>query len=112
MKLLRCVIQPYKIDELRAALEAAGIDRMTAYEVKGHGRQKGHKELYRGSEYHVSFIPKTMIEIAIPADRVDDAVEKICQAVRTGKIGDGKIFVSSLDDVIRIRTGEHGADAL
>ena len=112
MKLLRCVIQPYKIDELRAALEAIGIDRMTAYEVKGHGRQKGHKELYRGSEYQVSFLPKTMVEIAMPADRVDEAVEKIIEAVRSGKIGDGKIFISTLDDVIRIRTGERGADAL
>jgi len=112
MKMLRCVIQPYKVDDLRAGLESIGLDRLTAYEVKGHGRQKGHKELYRGSEYFVSFLPKMMIEVAVPTERVEEAVQKIIESVRTNKIGDGKIFISELDDVIRIRTGERGADAL
>jgi len=112
MKMLRCVIQPYRLDDLRAALEAIGIQGMTVYEVKGHGRQKGHKELYRGSEYHVSFLPKIMVEIAIPASRVEEVVSKIVETVRTGRIGDGKIFVCNLDDVVRIRTGERGPDAL
>jgi nitrogen regulatory protein PII len=112
MKLLRCVIQPYKIDDLRVGLESIGLDRLTAYEVKGHGRQKGHKELYRGAEYLVTFLPKLMVEIAVPVERVEEAVNKIIESVRTGKIGDGKIFISQLEDVIRIRTGEHGRDAL
>jgi nitrogen regulatory protein P-II 2 len=112
MKMLRCVIQPYKLDDLRAALEAIGIQGMTLYEVKGHGRQKGHKELYRGSEYHVSFIPKVMLEIAVPAARVEEVLDKINETVRTGKIGDGKVFISTLDDAVRIRTGERGPDAL
>jgi nitrogen regulatory protein PII len=112
MKMLRCVIQPYRLDDLRAALEGIGLQGMTVHEVKGHGRQKGHKELYRGSEYHVSFLPKIMLEIAIPANRVEEVVAKIVATLRTGKIGDGKIFISSLDDVIRIRTGERGLDAL
>jgi nitrogen regulatory protein PII len=112
MKMLRCVIQPYKIDDLRDALTALGIDRMTAYEVKGHGRQKGHRELYRGSEYQVNFLPKMMVEIALPDERVQEASEKIMEAVRSGKIGDGKIFVFPVDDAIRIRTGERGEDAL
>jgi len=112
MKMLRIVIQPYKLDDLRAALEGMNLHGMTVYEVKGHGRQKGHKEVYRGSEYHVSFLPKIMMEVAVRADAVEEIIEKIIQTVRTGKIGDGKIFVSNLDDVIRIRTGERGPDAL
>jgi nitrogen regulatory protein P-II 2 len=112
MKLLRCVIQPFKIDDLRAGLNSIGLDRLTAYEVKGHGRQKGHKELYRGSEYLVTFLPKTMVEVAVPSERLQEAIDKVIESVRTGQIGDGKIFVSTLDDVIRIRTGEHGTDAL
>jgi nitrogen regulatory protein P-II 2 len=112
MKLLRCVIQPFKLDDLRIGLEAIGLDRLTAYEVKGHGRQRGHKELYRGSEYLVTFLPKMMVELAVPADRVLETVNKVIESVRTGNIGDGKIFISTLDDVIRIRTGEHGMDAL
>jgi nitrogen regulatory protein PII len=112
MKMLRCVIQPFKLDDLRAALEEIGLHGMTVYEVKGHGRQKGHKELYRGSEYHISFLPKIMVEIAVPAERLEEAVTKIIETVRTGKIGDGKIFVSSIDDVVRIRTGERGPDVL
>lgn len=112
MKLLRCVFQPYKMDELREALEEIGIVGMTTYEVKGHGRQKGHKELYRGSEYHVSFLPKLMLETAVPAKRAEEVVDKIVRVLRTGKIGDGKIFISSLDDIIRIRTGERGHDAI
>ena len=112
MKMLRCVVQPFKLEELRAALEEMGVQGMTVYEVKGHGRQKGHKEIYRGSEYHVSFLPKMMVEIAIPSERVDEAIDKITQTLRTGQIGDGKIFISSLDEVVRIRTGERGTDAL
>lgn len=112
MKLLRCVIQPYKMDDLRAALEGLGIQGMTVYEVKGHGRQKGHKEVYRGSEYHVSFLPKIMFEVAVRAENIEQIVAKIIETVRTGKIGDGKIFISTLDDAIRIRTGERGPDAL
>jgi len=112
MKMLRCVIQPYRLDDLRAALEGLGLHGMTVHEVKGHGRQKGHKELYRGSEYHVSFLPKILVEIAIPASRVEEIVAKIVETLRTGRIGDGKIFISTLDDVVRIRTGERGPDAL
>jgi len=112
MKMLRCVIQPYKLDDLRAALEGVGLQGMTIHEVRGHGRQKGHREIYRGSEYQVSFLPKILVEIAIPAAQVEEVVAKIMETLRTGKIGDGKIFISSLDDVIRIRTGEHGPDAL
>ena len=112
MKMLRCVIQPYRLDDLRTALEAIGVLGMTVHEVKGHGRQRGHKELYRGSEYHVSFLPKIMLETAVPSERVEAVVAKIIETLRTGKIGDGKIFITSLDDVIRIRTGERGSDAL
>ncbi|MCX8038051.1 MAG: P-II family nitrogen regulator [Candidatus Sumerlaeia bacterium] len=112
MKLLRCIIQPYKLDDLRAALEAFGVMGMTVHEVKGHGRQKGHTEVYRGSEYHVSFMPKIMIEIAVPDEQTEPVISKIIETVRTGRIGDGKIFVSTLDDAIRIRTGERGPDAL
>ena len=112
MKLLRCVLQPHKLEELRAALEGMGLHGMTVYEVKGHGRQKGHREVYRGTEYHVSFLPKIMVEMAIPSEQVEKTISKIIEAIRSGKIGDGKIFISSLDDVIRIRTGERGPDAL
>ncbi len=112
MKMLRCVVQPFKLEDLRAALEEMGVQGMTVYEVKGHGRQKGHKEIYRGSEYHVSFLPKMMIEVALPAERVEEAIQKITITLRSGQIGDGKIFVSALDEVVRIRTGERGEEAL
>ncbi len=112
MKMLRCVIQPFKLEELREAMEANNVHGMTIHEVKGHGRQKGHKEIYRGSEYQVSFLPKIMVEIAIPSERSDEVVEAIVKTLQTGQIGDGKIFISSLDDVVRIRTGERGPDAL
>ena len=112
MKMLRCVIQPYRLDDLRAALEAVGVQGMTVHEVKGHGRQKGHKELYRGSEYHISFLPKLMVEIALADERVEDVLHKIVETLRTGKFGDGKVFVTDIEDAIRIRTGERGPDAL
>jgi len=112
MKMLRCVIQPHKIEDLRQALEEIDIHGLTVYEVKGHGRQKGHKEAYLGSEHHLSFMPKMMAEIALGDAQVEGAVEKIIGAVQTGQIGDGKIFVSSLDDVVRVRTKERGEDAL
>ncbi|MCX7016551.1 MAG: P-II family nitrogen regulator [Candidatus Sumerlaeota bacterium] len=112
MKMLRCIVQPYKMEDLRAALEDIGGVGMTIYEVKGHGRQKGHKEVYRGAEYQVSFLPKMMVEVALPDERVDEVVEKIIQTVRTGQIGDGKIFISDLEEVVRIRTSERGIDAL
>ncbi len=112
MKMLRCVVQPFKLEDLRAALEDMGVNGMTVYEVKGHGRQKGHKEIYRGSEYHVSFLPKIMVEIALPSERVEEAIQKIMETLRSGQIGDGKIFVSGLEEVIRIRTGERGNDAI
>jgi nitrogen regulatory protein PII len=112
MKMLRCVVQPFKLEELRAALEQIGVTGMTVHEVKGHGRQRGHKEIYRGSEYQVSFVPKMMVEIALPTERVEDAIQTIMATLRTGQIGDGKIFISTLDEVVRIRTGERGGDAL
>ncbi len=112
MKMLRCVVQPHKIEDLRQALEEIDIHGLTVYEVKGHGRQKGHKEVYRGSEYHVSFMPKMMAEIALGDEQVETAIEKIIEAVQTGQIGDGKIFVSPLDEVVRVRTKERGEDAL
>ena len=112
MKMLRCVVQPYKMEDLRAAMEEIDVHGLTVYEVKGHGRQKGHTEVYRGSEYQVSFLPKTMCEIAILAERLDEVIEKIISTVRTGQIGDGKIFISTIDEVVRVRTGERGSDAL
>ena len=112
MKIVSAIIKPFKLDDVRAALSDIGINGLTVYEVKGHGRQKGHVEVYRGSEYQVSFLPKTMCEIAIPAERLDEVVEKIIATVRTGQIGDGKIFVSTIDEVVRVRTGERGTDAL
>ena len=112
MKMLRCVVQPHKIEDLRQALEEIDIHGLTVYEVKGHGRQKGHKEVYRGSEYHVSFMPKMMAEIALGDEQVETAIEKIIGAVQTGQIGDGKIFVFPLDQVVRVRTKERGEDAL
>ncbi|MGN6312324.1 MAG: P-II family nitrogen regulator [Rhodanobacteraceae bacterium] len=112
MKLITAIIKPFKLDDVREALAEVGVAGITVTEVKGFGRQKGHTELYRGAEYVVDFLPKVKLEIALPDDLVERAIEAIMQAARTGKIGDGKIFVSSLDQVIRIRTGELDADAL
>ncbi|MGN6464105.1 MAG: P-II family nitrogen regulator [Rhizobiaceae bacterium] len=112
MKIVMAIIKPFKLDEVREALTAVGIQGMTVTEVKGYGRQKGHTEIYRGAEYAVSFLPKVKIEIAVPADIVDKTVEAISSAAKTGQIGDGKIFVTSIDQAVRIRTGETDADAL
>ncbi len=112
MKKVEAIIKPFKLDDVRQALSDIGITGMTATEVKGFGRQKGHTELYRGAEYVIDFLPKVKIEVVIGADLVDQAVEAITNAARTGKIGDGKIFVSDVERVIRIRTGEEGQDAI
>lgn len=112
MKLVTAVIKPFKLDDVREALTSINVHGMTVTEVKGYGRQKGHTELYRGAEYVVDFLPKVKIEVAIDEDRVDPVIEAITGAANTGKIGDGKIFVSNLEQVVRIRTGETGADAL
>jgi nitrogen regulatory protein P-II 2 len=112
MKMVTAIIKPFKLDEVREALSAIGVQGITVTEVKGFGRQKGHTELYRGAEYVVDFLPKVKLEAAVKADMLDQVVETIEKAAHTGKIGDGKIFVSDLEQVIRIRTGESGADAL
>lgn len=112
MKFLTAIIKPFKLDDVRDALSEIGVQGLTVTEVKGFGRQKGHTELYRGAEYVVDFLPKVKIEIAISDDMVDSAIEAITKVTNTGKIGDGKIFVSDLEQVIRIRTGETGADAI
>jgi len=112
MKMVVDIIKPFKLDEVREALSAIGVQGITVTEVKGFGRQKGHTELYRGAEYVVDFLPKVKLEAAIKNDLLDLVLEAIEKSARTGKIGDGKIFVSDLEQVIRIRTGESGADAL
>jgi nitrogen regulatory protein P-II 2 len=112
MKLITAVIKPFKLDAVREALSEIGVQGITVTEVKGFGRQKGHTELYRGAEYVVDFLPKTKLEVAIADDQVDSVVDTISKAAHSGKIGDGKIFVSSLEQVVRIRTGETGDDAL
>ncbi len=112
MKLIIAIIKPFKLDEVRIALSTVGVQGLTVTEVKGFGRQKGHTELYRGAEYAVDFLPKLRIEAAVSDDVVDQVVETIEQAARTGKIGDGKIFVAPLEEVVRIRTGESGEAAL
>lgn len=112
MKLITAVIKPFKLDDVREALSDIGVQGITVTEVKGFGRQKGHTELYRGAEYVVDFLPKVKIEIATSDEQADKVVEAISSAANTGKIGDGKIFVSSLEQVVRIRTGETGADAI
>jgi nitrogen regulatory protein P-II 1 len=112
MKKIEAIIKPFKLDDVKEALTEIDIQGMTISEVKGYGRQKGHKEIYRGAEYVVDFIPKVKIEIIIESERVDKVVETIQQAANTGKIGDGKIFVLSVDEVIRVRTGERGRDAI
>jgi nitrogen regulatory protein PII len=112
MKLVTAIVKPFKLDDVREALSEIGVSGITVTEVKGFGRQKGHTELYRGAEYVVDFLPKVKIEAAVGADQVDQVIEAISGAAQTGKIGDGKIFVSSIDQVIRIRTGETGTEAL
>jgi nitrogen regulatory protein P-II 2 len=112
MKLITAIIKPFKLDDVREALSEIGVQGMTVTEVKGFGRQKGHTELYRGAEYVVDFLPKVKIEIGVSADKTDQVIDAIEKAANTGKIGDGKIFVSSLEGVIRIRTGETGPEAL
>lgn len=112
MKKVEAVIKPFKLDEVREALSAIGVNGLTVTEVKGFGRQKGHTELYRGAEYVVDFLPKIKIEVILAGDMVDRAIEAIIKAAHTGKIGDGKIFVTSVEQVIRIRTGETGEAAI
>jgi nitrogen regulatory protein P-II 2 len=112
MKLITAIIKPFKSDDVRQALSEVGVNGVTMTEVKGFGRQKGHTELYRGAEYVIDFLPKTKLEIAVPDSILDQAVEAICAAANTGKIGDGKIFITNLEQTIRIRTGETGDDAL
>jgi nitrogen regulatory protein PII len=112
MKLITAVIKPFKLDEVRAALSELGVSGMTVTEVKGFGRQRGHTELYRGAEYVVDFVPKTRVEIAVRSDLVDQVVDAVVKAARTGKVGDGKIFISSIDRAVRIRTGEMDDSAL
>jgi nitrogen regulatory protein P-II 1 len=112
MRKVEAIIKPFKLDEVKDALNAVGIQGMTVTEVKGFGRQKGHTELYRGAEYVVDFLPKIKIEIAVSEEMADKAVQAIVEAANTGRIGDGKIFVSPMEEVIRIRTGERGPDAV
>ncbi|EGG94862.1 MAG: nitrogen regulatory protein P-II 2 [Candidatus Endobugula sp.] len=112
MKLITAIVKPFKLDDVRAALSEVGVQGMTVTEVKGFGRQKGHTELYRGAEYIVDFLPKVKIELVIDDSMVDQSVDAITKAAQTGKIGDGKIFVTAVEEVIRIRTGETGSDAV
>jgi nitrogen regulatory protein PII len=112
MKQITAIVKPFKLEEVREALAEIGVSGLTVTEVKGFGRQKGHTELYRGAEYVVDFLPKVKLEVVVPDDRLDTAVEAIQKAARTGRIGDGKIFVLDVQEAIRIRTGETGADAI
>ena len=112
MKMITAIIKPFKLDDVREALSDIGVQGITVTEVKGFGRQKGHTELYRGAEYVVDFLPKVKVEVAVAADIAEKVIESIRGAANTGKIGDGKIFVSAVEDVVRIRTGETGAEAL
>ena len=112
MKIVMAIIKPFKLDEVRDALTAAGVHGLTVTEVKGYGRQKGHTEIYRGTEYAVNFLPKIKIEVAVASDQVDKVVDAITAAAKTGQIGDGKIFVHDIDHAVRIRTGETDAAAL
>lgn len=112
MKLIKAIIKPFKLEEVKSALEEVGVSGLTAIEAKGFGRQKGHTEIYRGSEYTVDFLPKTIIETVVDDDVVDQAVQAIAETAKTGKIGDGKIFVLNVESAIRIRTDESGREAL
>ena len=112
MKKIEAIIKPFKLEDVKAALTALGVEGMTVTEVKGFGRQKGHTEIYRGSEYTVDFLPKTKVEVVVGDEQADSAVREIVKAARTGKIGDGKIFVTTIDEAIRIRTEEHGEKAV
>jgi nitrogen regulatory protein P-II 1 len=112
MKKIEAIIKPFKLDDVKEALKEVGVQGLTVVEVKGFGRQKGHTELYRGAEYVIDFLPKIKLEIVVPDDMVTKVVDAIIESARTGKIGDGKIFINPLDDVIRIRTGERGQDAV
>ena len=112
MKKIEAIIKPFKLDEVKAAIQEIGVSGMSVTEVKGFGRQKGHTELYRGAEYVVDFLPKVKVEVVLEETLVERAIEAIQQAAHTGRIGDGKIFVSTIDEAIRIRTGERGADAV
>jgi len=112
MKKIEAIIKPFKLDDVKEALNDMGIKGMTISEVKGYGRQKGHKEIYRGAEYIVDFITKVKMEIIVDASQVDEVIETIIQAAKTGKIGDGKIFVLPVDEVVRVRTGEKGVEAI
>jgi nitrogen regulatory protein P-II 2 len=112
MKLVMAIIKPFKLDEVREALVGLGLEGMTVTEVKGYGRQKGHKEIYRGAEYTVNFVPKVKVEVVVASDRVEAAVAAISKAARTGQIGDGKIFVTDVNHTLRIRTGETDNNAL
>jgi len=112
MKKVEAIIKPFKLDEVKEALQEIGVQGLNVIEVKGFGRQKGHTELYRGAEYVVDFLPKVKIEVVLDDDQVDAAIEAVTEAARTGKIGDGKIFVSPVEQAIRIRTGESGSEAL
>jgi len=112
MKMVEAIVKPFKLDEVKEALTKAGVQGMTVEEVKGFGRQKGHTELYRGAEYSVDFLPKVKIQIIVPDEKAAEVVQVIIDAAKTGKIGDGKIFVTNVEEVIRIRTGEKGADAI
>ena len=112
MKRIDAIIKPYKLDEVKERLANVGVQGLTVSEVKGFGRQKGHTELYRGAEYIVDFLPKVQITVLVPDERVAETVESIVESARTGRIGDGKIFITSVEDVVRIRTGERGAEAV
>ena len=112
MKLITAIVKPFKLDDVRTALSEVGVQGMTVTEVKGFGRQKGHTELYRGAEYVVDFLPKVKLELAVDDSMVEEAVEAITKAAQTGKIGDGKIFITPMEEIIRIRTGETGPDAV
>ena len=112
MKLIKAIIKPFKLEDVKDALADLGIEGMTVMEVKGFGRQKGHTEIYRGSEYTVDFLPKSMVEVVVGDDLSEQVVEKIIEAAKTDKIGDGKVFVLPIEDAIRIRTGERGEDAI
>jgi nitrogen regulatory protein PII len=112
MKLITSIIKPFRLEEVRAALAALGVSGMTVTEVKGFGRQRGHTELYRGAEYKIDFVPKSRVEVAVRSEMVDQVVDAIAQAAKTGKVGDGKIFISDLERVVRIRTGETDDAAL